>query len=836
MNNDRINKWAEEFGMNVIMKYKFLFLAGIALLVVLSLLGTKRLVTDTSNESFLPKGDEMIVQNDRFKEIFGNEEFVFVFVEADNVFDHDTLEYVRTLSEDFDRNLPFAREVTSLTSIEYMNAYDDILEVEDLIGDEIPTDSESLEEIKRKVFSSKMYVDRIVTRDTRSTGILITFERMPDLVYAPVPKGFKPLDEAKWPAEKVILREQIFTQEQAKQSGDLELNIVRDPRKLIAPAVRAIIEQHKNPNYKVMAIGIPMFDYEGEMIANTEGARLGLIALVVAIGFLIAIFRSFRGVIAPVIVIILTVIIIYGIMGWLGMPISSATGMIPTLLLVISVSYSIHVINHFRHSFRLTGLRRESVSYSFRHAAWPCFITAVTTSVGFASFLVVPMKPIRDVGLACAIGVFMTYLLVIIIVPILFSIGRNKTLEDASKDAEDENIKVDSRFMGKWAGFAIRNSLVIGILACILMVGSILLSFRVRVGTDFFEMIGDKVEMVRNARYVVDRMGGLYSYEVLVELPEDGMAKEPEVLRAIDAIDAEVRSWESTTVTGSIVDMIKELNWVMHNKDDSYYTIPDSRDLMAQYLLLYEMSGGEDAEDLVDYEYRTLHLSAQVDKVTYSQAFEDKLNNIERFAEERLPEGTEVTIVGDIPMFMRLMNMLTDGQIKSLAMAFLVITLMMMLILKSFRVGLLSMVPNVFPVIFSIGIMGLLKIPLDYSTIMIAPMIIGIAVDDTVHYFVHFKQEYSKCSSYDYANRRTFQKVGYAIMFTSIVLVFGFSIFCLSNVKSMLNMGLVAAVGISSALAADLFITPVLFVRLKPFGRPEQTELAEKTLDLRHET
>ena len=95
MNNDRINKWAEEFGMNVIIKYKFLFFAGIVLLVVLSLLGMKRLVTDTSNESFFPKGDEMIVQNDRFKEIFGNEEFVFVFIEADNVFDHDTLEYVR---------------------------------------------------------------------------------------------------------------------------------------------------------------------------------------------------------------------------------------------------------------------------------------------------------------------------------------------------------------------------------------------------------------------------------------------------------------------------------------------------------------------------------------------------------------------------------------------------------------------------------------------------------------------------------------------------------------------------------------------------------------------
>ena len=829
MNNDRVNEWAARFGMNIIIRYRFVLLPVITLFVVGGVLGVQRLVTDTSNESFLPEGDEMIVQNDRFKEIFGNEEFVFVFIEAEEVFHHDTLEYIRALSEDFEKNLPFAKEVTSLTDIEYMNAYDHVLEVEDLIRDEIPTDRASLDEIKRKVMSSRMYVDRIVTRDAKSTGIFITFERMPEYVYAPVPKGFKPLDEAKWPAEKVIMRDQIYTEEQVKQRGDLTLTKVRDPRKLIAPAARVIIERHKNPDYEVMAIGIPMFDYEGEVIANTEGGRMGLIALVIAIAFLIAIFRSFRGVVAPVIVIILTVIIIYGFMGWIGMPISSAAGMIPTLLLVISVSYSIHVINHFRQSLRRTGLRRESIRYSFRHAAWPCFITAVTTSVGFASFLVVPMKPIRDMGLACAVGVFLTYVLVIIIVPVLFSFGKDKPVERISEDGDHENSRTHSRLMGKWAGFVVRNSVIIGIMAAIVLVGSILLSFRVRVGTDFFEMMGDKIKMVRDARYVVDRMGGLYSYEMLIELPEDGMAKDPEVLKALDSIDSKVRSWETTTLTGSIIDMIKELNWVMHNKDDKHYSIPQSRELIAQYLLLYEMSGGEGTEDLVDYDYRTLHLSAQVDKVSYTPTFEQKLKDLEHYAEGIMPEGTQVTIVGDIPMFMRLMNMLTDGQIKSVAAAFLAITMMMIIILKSFRVGLLSMVPNIFPVVIALGTMGLLDIPLDYSTIMIAPMIIGIAVDDTVHYFVHFKQEFNEHRSYTGANTWTFQRVGYAIVFTSVVLMFGFSIFSLSSVKSLFHIGVVSAVGIFSALVADLLITPVLFVHLRPFGKAERAELAEAT-------
>jgi hypothetical protein len=421
-------------------------------------------------------------------------------------------------------------------------------------------------------------------------------------------------------------------------------------------------------------------------------------------------------------------------------------------------------------------------------------------------------------------------LLVATVVPILFSFGRDKTL-DIDEDTIQKERKYDSGFMRRWAIFVINKSLPIGAITVVVLICSILLSLRVTVGTDFFEMMGDKIDMVKNAKYVVERLGGLYSYEVMIELPEDGMVKEPEVLESIEDISNEIKSWEMTTDTGSINDVIKELNWVMNNKDDQYHAIPESRELIAQYLLLYEMSGGESTEDLVDYDYRITHISAQVDKVSYTEGFEQKLSNLEIFAEDKFPEGTKVTIVGDIPIFLRLMNMLTDGQIKSVIAAFVVITLMMMLILKSFRVGLLSMIPNIFPVIITMGAMGLLKIPLDFTTIMVAPMIIGIAVDDTVHYFVHFKQEFDEVNSYKDANIMTFQRVGYAIIFTSVILTFGFSIFCISHVRSMFNMGVVSSVGIISALIADLFITPALFVHLKPFGRSIKTEFTEAIAD-----
>jgi predicted RND superfamily exporter protein len=303
---------------------------------------------------------------------------------------------------------------------------------------------------------------------------------------------------------------------------------------------------------------------------------------------------------------------------------------------------------------------------------------------------------------------------------------------------------------------------------------------------------------------------------VFVELPEETMAKDPGVLQALDRIAAHIKKWESVKNVSSINDIIKDLNMTMNSNDPGFFSIPNKSELVAQYLLLYEMSGGENAEDWVDYDYQRLRVSVQVSDV--SSSVEERFREVREMTRDSLPEGTKVTIVGDIPILLKMLNMIAFGQIKSIFVAFVVITLVMILILKSIRVGLLSMVPNILPVIVVGGSMGLFNLPIDMMTIMIAPMIIGIAVDDTVHYIIHFKQEIETTDSYAEANRSTFSRVGRAIFFTSVILTIGFSILGLSVVKSLLNMAVLSGVGIISALVADLFITPVLFVCLKPFG------------------
>jgi predicted RND superfamily exporter protein len=823
MNNEKINRFTTGIGMNIIIKYRWLFLLLILFLVIFGTIGAQKIEMETSNEAFMPENDPTVINNNRFKEIFGNEDFVFIFFEAEDVFDYKVLKFIRDVTTDLKKNLPFAKEVVSLTNVEYIEAKEDVIKIDPLIGEQIPRDEALLRQIKKKTLSKKAYVNRIISKNAKYTGIAINLRRLPDHVYIPFRKNFAPTDQANWPADQIIMRKDIKSEEEARAYPELKFTRVTDPMKLIAPALKVITARHQpgTKNFKVMVTGIPVIDFEGEVILGGEMGKFGGLALLAAFIFLIVVFRSFRSLIGPILVLIATIIILFGILGWLHVPFSMAGMIILPLLLVISVSYSIHVINHFQRHFRQTGKRRESVGYSFENATWPCFLTALTTALGFASFAVVPVKPIRDVGLACAGGVFLTYFLVMVLVPIFFSFGKDKSPQNSPGNvtAATGNKRP---WLTQWADFVIKHSIPVVVVSVIVTGLVIVYATKARVDTDAFEMMGDKLQYINEGKYIADRLGGHYSFEILVELPRQEMAKNPDVLTAVEKVTQNLEKWENTTAILSINDVIKDINMTMHNNDENYYTIPGNRDLIAQYLLLYEMSGGEGLEDYVDLNYQFLRLSVLVNK--YSTAFGKKFFQIKHLAEKLFPQGTQVTVVGDIPILFKMVNLVSYGQIKSLFVAFIVIALVMILIIRSLKVGIISMIPNILPVLVIFGLMGIFDFPLDSLTFIVAPMIIGIAVDDTVHYIIHFKQEFHKKNSYSEANRETFVKVGRAILFTSVILAIGFSIMGLSVVKSMTHMAILSAAGILAALAADLFLTPVLFVYLKPFKTREKAK------------
>jgi predicted RND superfamily exporter protein len=237
MTNEKINQWAARVGMSIIIKYKWLFFLLIVLLVIFGGIGAQKIEVETSNESFMPENDPTIIENNRFKEIFGSEDFVFIFIEAEDVFDYEVLTYIRAVTTDLKKNLPFAKDVVSLTNVEYIEAKDDVLKIDHLIGEQIPHDEASLREIKKKTLSKKAYVNRIVSKSAKYTGIAVNLKRLPDHVYIPFRENFTPIDQANWPDEEIIMRKDIKSEEEARAQPDLKLTRVTDPMKLIAPAL-----------------------------------------------------------------------------------------------------------------------------------------------------------------------------------------------------------------------------------------------------------------------------------------------------------------------------------------------------------------------------------------------------------------------------------------------------------------------------------------------------------------------------------------------------------------------------------------------------------------------
>lgn len=811
---NKIKSILSEIGTKIIIKKRILFLLLVLIGIIFGILGMRRIKIDTSNDEIYGEETEIIQIKKKFNRIFGNEEFIFILIESDEIINYETLNYIDGLSRDLDENLPFVKRIVTLTDIEYINVIDGDLYVDNLVGENIPKDKIILNDIKKKILSKEVYLDRIITGDTKKTGIIIEFEQLPDKVY--VSKKSLNLSKSK-KADSHILSNSIYLEDQIENKTDyIEYN---DPKKLIVPAFNFIIDQHKNENIKVVSTGTPIVDHELMQIIPKEMGRSFLITILISILLLLFFYRNLQSVIGPVITMLSTTIICLGIAGWFNLTLSLVAIVSVPLLVVIAISYSIHFINHFRFYFNKTGSRIEAIGYAYSNSIWPCFLTAFTTAFGFISFIAILLKPVRNLGLICGAGTMITYILVMIIVPVFLSMGKDKEIIEQNIKTKDKTRSIS--FISKLADLSANSykATIIITLLIVLVMG--FFTTRIKIDTDFVRIVGDGAKFVRAAKEIAaGKLGSIYSYEIMLELPEEGMGKDPSVLKSLESLESEVKKFDETKLVTSVINIVKDINMTMNENQREYFKVPDTRELIAQYILLYEMSGGDELEKWVDYNYKYLRMSVQAKR--YSTTLRNNFKDIKNFAEDQFPEGAKVYITGYTALEIESIGSLVEGQVKSILLAFLGIAVMMIIVFGSIRTGLLFMIPNVIPIIIATGIMGIFKFPIDAHTVIAAPLLIGVVVDDTIHFFVHFKEELSKGISYLDANKMVFKKIGWALINTSIILSLGFSTFMFTKVDSVNKYGVILIAGIISALLSDLFLSPILLILLKPFRKKKR--------------
>ena len=789
-NLDNITQWFQHIGRGIL-RMRWGVLCALVLLNALAIVGILRIQSDSSTENWFLEDDPLMIATREFEDIFGNDQFVAVLVEAEDVFAPEVLRVLRELGQDLKEQVPFAEDVLSLTDFEFTRGTADGIEIEELVPQEIPSDPAVLDAIRQQAFSKNFLVNRLFSDDGTLAWVSVRLSAYPD----------------DWQSDRYDVPEQA-----------------------VGATVLEILRQEKYRPYSLKAVGPPILTHESQVFFAQEANTLMVTALGVGVTMLCLFLRSFRGVVIPMITAISSICWVFGGMGHLGITVDNMLVTIPIFLgMAVSIGYSIHIFNFFQRRFVRDGDRQEAILYALGETGWPVFFTAATTVSALLAFYFVPILQVRWMGVSAAAVVLTTYLLVMTITPVLLSFGKNRPSKDMREPGsaitqiiERIDLALNLKFTILSYGIQrhARPIMVIFLLSVLFFLGGF---SKVYVSSDLVKTVGLKIPYIKKTYSVGhSKVGSMDSYNVTLTYPTPGIVKEPEILRNLDLLVAEIEAFPLVQRVSSLLDVLKDMNQVMHDGDPARYQVPDSREFVAQLLLLYEIANGREQENWVDYDYTTLRVLVETSDFNAAE-IERQFRILEQRVPQLFPEARFGMVGGAVQLSVS-QNYIAKGEIVSFLIALVVIGFLMIIVFRSLKTGLIGMIPNLAPVIVVGGLMGYLDIPLQMTTMMIIPMLLGLAVDDTIHFITHCKLEFQRTGRYHQSIERTFQTVGRAIFMTSFILIATFCVYMTSIARFFTNLGTIAMAGVLAALLADYFITPILINWTKPYG-PENPKM-----------
>ena len=780
INIEKINARFGQFGEFLLTHRAILLVAFIVLLAV-SVVGMKKIYVEASWDSYFIEGDPMLVETDRFKETFGNDYFVGVLVESDHsILSPDNLKLLRELSNELRDSLSYSDgKATSVVDLEYMLGTEEGMEITQIVPEEIPSDEAGIAEIEKKLAAKPELAKKLISSDRKQSFINIKLRPFPE--------------DSVWKAE-------------GKNAPDMQTG--EETAKIIA--------KEKYASLHPRATGMPYLSFEKLKFIGEEMGRIFIITIIFAIIVMFLVTRSLRGIVSPLITTFAGVIMTFGLVGYLGLYMDATNIMVPVILaFAVSIAYNIHIHSFFRKNMMLTGKRKESVLYAMRETGWSVLFSGLTTIVALLSFLSVMLKPIRSVGILSSIAVGFILLVALTVTPILLSFGKDKKPDAKVLERGDTRM---GNLLDKLGNFVLGHAKPIAVIFAVVTAISLYGVTKMEPAFDVERTMGRKVEYVSKMLYVAEsEIGSFYSYDLVIDFGTNDKAKEVENLKKLEQLQKYAEKYPLTKRSTSILDIVKDLDRTLNENRQEMYAIPENEEQVAQMLLLYENAGGSEATYWMDYDYRKLRLMVEISSYN-SNELQKEIEDLQAYARTLFTDA-KVTAVGNLPQFTAMQQYLEVGQMTSFLISVVIVAVLLMIVFGSIRTGLIGMIPNIAPGIFVGGYLGLSNIPLDMMTATLIPMIIGLSVDDTIHFINHGHVEFDRSRDYKDAILKVFRTAGPALVMTTIIMVATFSGFTTSKATQMFNFGFVVFVGLVSALLADLFVTPLLIKKFKIFGK-----------------
>jgi predicted RND superfamily exporter protein len=753
-----------------------------------------KLEMDTSTEGMFPIDDQVRIAYDDFRDRYGRDQAILMAIQTDDVFDIGFLEKLRALHEDLEAELPHLQDVESLVNIRSTRGEGDELVVDDLL-EEWPESEADLERLRDHVHSTPLYLDQVISRDDRITTVIIrpnvyTSEGSSvDLM-----GGFD--GEVAGEGEE---RERV-----PFLTGEENTEIVR--------AAEAVAARYRADDFRILTAGVPIItDQFMREMSEDMAFFTGLALLTIAV-FLALVFRRFGGVILPLIVSTLAMLCTMGVRVLLDTPITSLTQITPSFLLAIGVGSAVHILSIYYQATARGESREDAIAHSLEHSGLPVVMTSLTTAGGLASFASADLQPLVDLGVITPIGILMALVFSLVLLPALIAFMPIK-----GGGHEQVEIVGTRRVLMAIGDWAVRHAVAVVAIWGALLLFSLAGAMRLSVSHDPIKWFPPE-HPLRVAMETLDvELNGTMFVEGIVTTGVDDRIQSPELLGLIEEIERFAVSQSDVGIrvgkTISITNVVKETHRALNENRPEFYAIPDDPRLVAQELLLFENAGSDDLERIVDSGFSEARITLKL-PFADGTIYEPFLQRLEEGAREILGDEGEITFTGEMRMIARISGILISNVLRTYAIAILIITPLMMLLLGSFRVGLMSMIPNLAPIVITLGIMGWCGIPLELFTLLIGSIALGLAVDDTVHFMHNFRRYFERSGDVAYATRETLSTTGQALLFTSIVLSSGFFIYTFATMANLFYFGLLTGITILLAFLADLILAPALMALL----------------------
>ncbi|MCH7479060.1 MAG: MMPL family transporter, partial [SAR324 cluster bacterium] len=760
----RIETGFESFG-RTIFRNRLKTLALMSVLIAGFLSQLPRITFDASNEAFFHKAGNILEEYDAFRAQFGREEVIIIGISPPNVFDRIFLEKLARFHEALENEVPFVEEITSLVNVRHTRGKGDELIVEDLLK-KIPRTPQGMAELRTRVLGSTLYPNYLISEDGKFTTIVIEpVAHAGSEAEGPLEAGF---DEDKISAGDVG---GDGTGSVAGGSSD-PIFLTTEQKTAMDAAVRKVGARFEGPDFPLVFAGAPLLDVFFDAAMQSDmGTFTGLAVLAIAI-FLLVLFRRIAGMVLPLLVVILSLLSTIGLMAATGVPITIPTTILPSFLLAVGVGASVHLLAIFFRDFQRHGDRERGIAFALGHSGLPIVMTSVTTAAGLFAFMTSQLAPVAHLGIFGGLGALIALVYTMVLIPALLAVWPLR--QHARIASRSYGIYFD-RMLNWVADFSVRRAWPIVIVSVLLVVVSFVGLTQLRFSSNFLDYIPKSLPIRQAVDQIDEKMKGSMSLEVVVNTGAENGLYEPHVMNGIEGLAEFATAYRNAQgrhligKTNSVVNVLKETHKALNENRPEFYTVPQNRQLIAQELLLFENSGSDDLENLVDPQFSLARLSlrAPFDDAAVYVNFVDELK---AEARRRFGDGG-VTVTGTMNMWTQMIDNMMRSMAQSYLIAFGVISILMMVLVGSIRIGVLAMVVNLSPILVTMGlIMGFADIPLDASTLLIGSIALGLAVDDTIHFFHNFRRYYGKTQDVGQAVRETLTGSGRAMLFTTMVL------------------------------------------------------------------